>query len=153
MRRLTGCLWVAAWLMTGSPVLAAEEGGAATPLEAVQRFHTALKASDPETAILQLAPDLVVFETGFAEAHPRAYADRNLAMDIGFAVVTDRRILEQVERVEGDMAWVMTRAEVINRPGADPIALRQTETMILRRYRDGWKIAHIHWSGHSFNPD
>lgn len=132
---------------------AAADDGAATPLDAVQRFHSALKAGDPETAILQLAPDLVVFETGFAEAHPRAYADRNLAVDIAFAVVTNRRVLEQVERIEGAIAWVMTRSELLSKPGADPIALRQTETMILRQYRDGWKIAHIHWSGHTFDAD
>ncbi len=127
--------------------------GAATPIEAVQRFHEALKSSDPETAILQLAPDLVVFETGFAEAHPRAYADNNLALDLAFAVVTDRRIVEQVERVEDKIAWVLTRSELTSKPGTDPIALRQTETMILRQYADGWKIAHIHWSAHPFERD
>lgn len=144
------CLCLA--VLPGS-VLAAEGEGAATPIEAVQGFHEALKGSDPASAILLLAPDLVVFETGFAEAHPRAYADNNLALDLAFALVIDRRIVEQVERTEGKIAWVLTRSEMINKPGTDPLALRQTETMILRQYADGWKIAHIHWSAHPFETD
>lgn len=146
-------LILASSLMLLPAWVTAAPDGAATPIEAVQRFHEALKGSDPETAILQLAPDLVVFETGFAEAHPRAYADNNMAMDLAFAIVTNRRIVEQVERIEGKIAWVMTRSELTNKPGADPIALRQTETMILREYLDGWKISHIHWSAHPFQTE
>lgn len=89
MNRLPALFGLLMILLPAWATAQAERKGAATPIEAVQRFHEALKASDPETAILQLAPDLVVFETGFAEAHPRAYADNNLAMDLAFAVVTN----------------------------------------------------------------
>lgn len=121
----------------------------AGPARVVDRFHEALHASDASTALQQLAPDLVVFETGYGELAPGVYMQDALANDLAFAVVTRRRILDRSLRQEGNTAWVMSVAEISGTPGEQDIRLRQTETMILRRYEDGWKIAHIHWSAHS----
>jgi ketosteroid isomerase-like protein len=126
--------------------LAAEPPG---PASVVDRFHEALHASDASTALQQLAPDLVVFETGYGELAPGVYMQEALANDLAFAVVTRRRILDRSLRQEGNTAWVMSVAEISGTPGEQDIRLRQTETMVLRRYEDGWKIAHIHWSAHS----
>lgn len=118
------------------------------PSAVVDRFHAALKASDPKSAIGLLAPDLVVFETGFAEPVMRRYVESQLANDLAFAVVTQRRVIDRSERREGDLAWVLTVAEIRGQPGGEALRLQQTETALLRRYSDGWKIAHIHWSAH-----
>lgn len=119
------------------------------PAAVVDRFHEALRASDATTALRQLAPDLVVFETGYGELTPGGYLEGALANDLAFAVVTRRRIVDRSLRQEGNTAWVMSIAEITGTPGEQDIRLRQAETMILRRYEDGWKIAHIHWSAHS----
>lgn len=144
MRALT-----AVALLVGSLVSLPAASELAGPARVVDRFHEALHASDASTALQQLAPDLVVFETGYGELAPGVYMQEALANDLAFAVVTRRRILDRSLRQEGNIAWVMSVAEISGTPGEQDIRLRQTETMVLRRYEDGWKIAHIHWSAHS----
>lgn len=146
MRALTWLLLLGAALGPSSLAAQADTAG---PARVVDRFHEALRASDANTALQQLAPDLVVFETGYGELAPGVYLQGALANDLAFAVVTRRNIVDRSLRQEGNTAWVMSVAEITGSPGQQAIRLRQTETMILRRYEDGWKIAHIHWSAHS----
>jgi ketosteroid isomerase-like protein len=146
MRTLTRVLLLGAALGSCSLAAQAEPAG---PARVVDRFHEALHASDAATALQQLAPDLVVFETGYGDLAPGVYLQGALANDLAFAVVTRRNIVDRSLRQEGNTAWVMSVAEISGKPGEQAIRLRQTETMMLRRYEDGWKIAHIHWSAHS----
>ena len=47
--------------------------------------------------------------------------------------------------VVGDLAWIATESE-LKTQGAKPLNLVSTETMVLKRTAQGWRITHIHWS-------
>ena len=50
-------------------------------------------------------------------------------------------------QVAGELAWIGSESRISyqNKDGAAK-TVASTETMVLRRDAEGWKIAHIHWS-------
>jgi len=121
----------------------ASSGG---PAETVEAFHQALAATDREAVLELLAEDAVIFESGGAEMSPDEYAHHHLEADMAFSGATEREIVDRRVNETGDAAWVLTRTEVRGSFRGRDIASRGTETMVLARGEDGWRIAHIHWS-------
>ena len=47
-----------------------------------------------------------------------------------------------------DLTAVMVIAQISGQYENQPVNLVQSETMLLRHTEEGWRIVHIHWSGH-----
>lgn len=115
-------------------------------LAVVERFEQALAAGDRDTALAQLAPDLVVFESGHAERSRDEYAASHLDADIAFLKTATTRQTARRASADTDSALVLSESEVRSERNGKTTTRATLETLVLRR-RDGrWQITHIHWS-------
>jgi ketosteroid isomerase-like protein len=55
--------------------------------------------------------------------------------------VTSRR-----STVEGGVAWVLTQGRTKGSYDGKTVDRLTTETMVVKKAKAGWRIAHIHWS-------
>lgn len=119
-----------------------------SPEAAVDRFQEAVRAGNRELVLSFLARDVVIFEEGEAEIGVHQYAETHLAADMEFAKSTSTRILETRTGAGKDAAWVLRVSETSGTFRGRAVQRVGTETAILRREKGGWKIVHLHWSGH-----
>ena len=113
---------------------------------AVDAFHRTLAGGDREGALALLTPDVVVFESGGAEMSRDEYAGHHLAADMEYSAAAPARVLDRKQGGDGAVAWVISRTEMKGTFRGRPVHSRGTETMVLRRTAEGWRIAHVHWS-------
>lgn len=126
------------------PVLAQAANRSAV-LATVNAFHSAIERGDSIAALQQLAPDLLVLESGGLETLAE-FRSHHLAADIEYAKAVPNVRAEPTVVVSGDVAWVVGtsrttgtfRDRAINSAGAELIVLSHTA--------DGWRIRAIHWS-------
>ena len=130
-------------VLPGAPAMAESPRG---PAEVVAAFHDALSRGDRASAIELLGPDVVIFESGAAERSRKEYASHHLGADMEFAKATRREVVNREVGEAEDAAWVLTRSRTSGTFRDRPVDLRGTETMLLRKTLDGWRIVHIHWS-------
>lgn len=131
-------------LLGAGPLAAQETNG--TPVEVVRSFHVAISSGDSASALALIAPDVVIYESGGVEASREEYRSHHLGADMRFASAVTRRVTAQQEGIEGDVAWVLSETMTTGTLRGRRIESRGTETVILRRTPQGWKIVHIHWS-------
>lgn len=129
------------------PVLTPDaEAQAQAAVEVVDAFSAALKRGDIEAASGYLHPDLLVLESGGAERSRAEYLAEHAGADAEF--LRDATIVPLARRAaaNGDLAWVASESRIeYQREGAGKQSL-STETMVLKRGAEGWRIVHIHWS-------
>jgi ketosteroid isomerase-like protein len=113
--------------------------------ETVDSFQKRLAQGDTNGAAQLLDPAVLIFEGGGAEKSRDEYAAHHLKSDAEFLKNAEVRQLSRTGNGVGDFAWVATESE-LKATGAKPVDLITTETMILQRGPDGWRVAHIHWS-------
>jgi ketosteroid isomerase-like protein len=140
----TAFLLALALLALPGAVAAAENPSG--PQEAVAAFHDALSRGDRARVTELLAPSVVIFESGGAEVSREEYASHHLGADMEFAKATKQEVVEREAGEAGDAAWVLTRSRTSGTFRDKQVDLRGTETMLLRKTADGWRIVHIHWS-------
>jgi ketosteroid isomerase-like protein len=109
-------------------------------------FHDALARGDRARVTELLASDVVIFESGGAELSRAEYASHHLGDDMEFAQATKEEVVAREAGESGDAAWVLTRSRTTGTFREKKVDLRGTETMLLRKSADGWRIVHIHWS-------
>lgn len=128
---------------SGAPLPA----GTDEPVAAVDRFFRALAAGDTQRASTILDPAVLVYESGGAERSREEYASHHLASDAAFLKTAKHRLLSRTGAAVGDLAWVATESR-LTAPGSNGATTNvvSTETMVLRKTGDGWRIVHIHWS-------
>ena len=120
---------------------------AAAPAAAtVDAFHAALHRGDTHAAAALLAEDAVIFESGGVERTKREYAAHHLPADAEFSQSVSSAITRRAGYSDGTVAWIASEGRTTGTYKGEPLALATTETMILRRFGEDWKIAHIHWS-------
>lgn len=142
---------LAAVLLTATAVQA--QGPDETAVTAVVTdFHRALTESDRDGVLKLLMPNAVIFETGYVEASREQYAAGHLAADMLFAATVQREVVHREATVSGDLGLVITQTRNAGTFQGEPVKLTNTETMVLRRSGEHWKILHIHWSGHEPQP-
>jgi ketosteroid isomerase-like protein len=112
----------------------------------VEAFHLALGRGDTRAASALLTDDALIFESGGVERGKTEYAAYHLAADAAFAKATARVVSRRSGRAEGSTAWIGSESTTKGSFKNKPINSVSTETMILRRDRSGWRIAHVHWS-------
>ena len=141
-----------AWLATAQAPIAAPS--ASPPLSPATRdaaavvdaFHRALHAGNPSAAAALLAGDALIYESGSVERSKAEYASHHLPADTAFAKATTRTVTKRAGSAGGDLAWISTESTTMGTYKARAIKSRSTETMVLRREKGAWRIAHIHWS-------
>ena len=121
----------------------AEAAEAATTVDA---FHAALKAGDTAGALTFLAPDVMIFEEGGAERSRDEYASHHLGSDAAFAAASEATVTRRSGWADGDVAWVTSEGRTTGQFNGRAVDRLTTETMVLKRHSDGWRIHHIHWS-------
>lgn len=124
-------------------VVAAEAAGAAATVDA---FHAALKAGDTAAALALLAPEVMIFEEGGAERSRDEYASHHLGSDAAFAAASEATVTRRSGWADGDVAWITSEGRTTGRFNGRAVDRLTTETMVLKRHADGWRIHHIHWS-------
>ncbi len=118
---------------------------AAAAASAVDRFQDLLAKGDTAGAAAVLNPSVLIFESGEVEESRAEYASHHLQADATFLKSAQIRVLSRTGGATGDFAWVATESELTTR-GSKPMNMITTETMVLKRDQDTWRIAHIHWS-------
>lgn len=126
--------------------LAAEAQSAGVVIDA---FHAALKQGATDAALALLADDVLIFEGGGVERSKAEYASHHLAADAAFSKAVSSSVTRRAGGVSGDVAWIASEGRTTGTYKGRAIDVATTETMVLRRSGDGWKIVHIHWSSAS----
>ncbi|WP_277573792.1 YybH family protein [Xanthomonas euvesicatoria] len=112
----------------------------------VEQFSSALQAGDLQRAGTFLAEDVLILESGGAERSREEYLDGHATHDAAFLKTAHVQQRRRTARADGDLAWVGSESEVHTTREGGPVTLLSTETMVLKRTPQGWRIVHIHWS-------
>ncbi|MBN8527983.1 MAG: nuclear transport factor 2 family protein [Caulobacterales bacterium] len=123
--------------------VAAEAAAAAMSVDA---FHAALKGGDTAAALALLAPDVMIFEEGGAERSRDEYASHHLVSDAAFSAASETTVTRRSGWADGDIAWITSEGRTTGQFNGRAVDRLTTETMVLKRDADGWRIRHIHWS-------
>ena len=129
-------------------VFAMDQATQPTAEETVQAFRKALMAGNREAALTSLAPDVVIFEAGGAEMSRDEYSREHLPADIEFSRSVTSDTLVRGTGGTADSAWVLSRYRTRGSFHGRSVDSFDTETMVLHRSQEGWRIVHIHWSSH-----
>lgn len=117
-----------------------------SPRTVAQALHAALAAGDASAVEAMLDPKVLILESGGAERSRAEYAAHHMKSDMAFLKNAQYTLLRQSGDSVGDLAWVATEARIATRSGDGPVALMSTETLVLERGAEGWKVVHVHWS-------
>lgn len=132
----------------GAPVYAQTDTPDAQETEVrdvVESFGRALASGDSLAALELLHADVVIHESGHAETREE-YRSGHLRSDIAFAAAVPRTTVSDHVLLSGDVALYTSEYTAKGRFRSRDIDSVGTETMVLLRTADGWKIRHIHWS-------
>ncbi len=130
---------------TAAAQQAAPSGDEAAPRLAGQ-LHAALASGDSARVLELLHEEVRVYESGHAETRAE-YRAGHLGADIEFARGTEREVLSERVRSAGDgMALYLAEYRTTGTFRGEQVDSRGTETLVVERGSDGWRIVHIHWS-------
>lgn len=115
---------------------------------AVERFSDALGAGDLSKASAELDPDVIILESGGAERSRDEYLSGHAKDDADFLKTAMQTLKRRSAQASADLAWVASESAIHTMKGEEMLMLEATETMVLRKSSEGWKIVHIHWSSH-----
>lgn len=119
---------------------------AADAVAAVDRFSAALGTGALETAAVELDPGVLILESGGVERSRDEYLAGHAKSDAAFLKAAHVTLKRRTAQTAGDLAWVASESEIHAMKGNDMLMIASTETMVVRRTDQGWKIVHIHWS-------
>lgn len=133
--------------MPGMETKPAEAALASTPQAVVDAFQSALKSGDAKAAERLLAPDVLIYEGGGAERSRAEYAGHHLAGDMAFLKTAQIDVLKRASGGDDQQAWVSTESRIRGKTSkGKPLDVASTETALLRKTPEGWRIVHLHWS-------
>jgi len=119
---------------------------ASEPKDALAAFYAAMAAGDKAKATELLAPDITIYESGYVERSRAEYAGHHLPEDIAFAKTSTRTVLQQSQRIDGNLAVIWAESETKAKVKGKDIQILGTETALLQKNGEDWKIVHVHWS-------
>lgn len=120
--------------------------GTEAAVAAADRFGAGLKAGDMQAVEAMLDPKVLILESGGAERSREGYLSHHAISDAAFLKDTHGQLLRRAARRDGDTVWIGSESELHANKDGKPLTLLSTETMVLRRSGDDWRIVHIHWS-------
>lgn len=115
-------------------------------LMVAEQFSDALGSGDESVVLDLLADDVLIYESGGVEASRDEYAGHHLPADMKFLAGMEKTLLSQKVFEQGDLAIITSRSTLKGSYRDKPIDSKSTETLVLKRSENGWKIVHIHWS-------
>jgi len=107
-------------------------------------FGEALTRGDSVAALALLHPEVLIFEDGRAETKEQ-YSRAHIRADIAFASAVRMETLRDTVIVHGDLAVYARDYRARGRHRDREVDFTATETMVLVRMPDGWRILHIRW--------
>lgn len=119
---------------------------------AVDRFGKALSAGQLDKAGAELDAKVLILESGGAERTAAEYLGGHAKGDAAFLKTVHIQLVRRTAQVSGDMAWVGSESELHNMKDSKMTTILSTETMVLKRTGNTWKIVHIHWSSRTKKP-
>lgn len=125
---------------------------AAEAVAAVERFSAALGTGDLTAAGAELDPSVLILESGGAEHSRDEYLGGHAKSDAEFMKSAHVTLKRRTAHAAGELAWVGSESEIHAMKGADMLMIASTETMVVRKTAQGWKIVHIHWSSRKATP-
>lgn len=132
---------------SGNPVAVQDIGpGAADAVKVVDAFSVAIKAAKLMDAGDLLDPKVLILESGSSERSRDQYLESHAIADSAFMQNAQMQLRYRQARVVGNFAWVASEGLLQMRREGKPMAILSTETMLLGKGAQGWKIVHIHWS-------
>ena len=117
-----------------------------TPAETARLFHEALSSGAAHKVEALLDPQVLVLESGGAERSRAEYAAHHLGADMEFLRTMTSKLQRQSGDTVGNLAWVASESRLTGTANGTPVDLLSTETLVLQRASDGWKVVHVHWS-------
>lgn len=115
-------------------------------VKVVDAFSAAIKAGKLDTAEKLLDPSVLILESGGSERSRDQYLRGHAIADAAFLQNARQQLRYRQAQAEGDFAWVASEGELRSKENGKQSMLRTTETMLLKKTPQGWKIVHIHWS-------
>jgi len=115
-------------------------------VDTVTAFGTALAAGDFAKVERLLDPAVIILESGGAERSRAEYLGHHARSDAKFLAAAHVSLVRRVARVDGAVAWVASESEIHASRDGVPMTLLSTETMVLAKSAEGWRIVHVHWS-------
>jgi ketosteroid isomerase-like protein len=112
----------------------------------VDMFHAALGRGDTAGALRLLSDDALIYEGGAVERSKAEYASHHLGADAAFSKEVKSTLTRRVGRAAGQFAWIASEGRNEGTFRGRAIRANTTETMVLRRTGNSWRIVHIHWS-------
>ena len=105
-----------------------------------------MHAFRPADAAVLLDPGVPVLESGGSERDRAHYLAEHAQADANYMKDARQQLRYRQARIVGDMAWVGTESITTHDKDGKPSSSLSTETMLLKKTAQGWKIVHIHWS-------
>ena len=115
---------------------------------AVVEFSTALQAGDLKKVESLLDPNVLVFESGNAERSRAEYLKKHAGEDAAFLKKVHVMVKRRSAKADGNLAYVTTESDMHQMEGGKMQTIQSTETMVLQKSGETWRIVHIHWSSH-----
>ena len=113
---------------------------------AVAEFSTALQAGDLKRVEALLDPNVLVLEGGNAEHSRAEYLKHHAAEDAAFLKTVHVMVKRRSAKADGGLAYVTTESDLHQMQDGKMQTIQSTETMVLQKSGEAWRIVHIHWS-------
>ena len=131
----------------GMPVTVQDIAPAARDaVKVVDAFTAAIKAAKTSEAGKLLDDKALILESGGSERSRAEYLREHAIADATFMQSARQQLRYRQARAEGNVAWVGSESDLQTTKDGKPVTILNTETMVLRKGADGWRIVHIHWS-------
>lgn len=132
---------------SGKPVTVEDiTPSAADAVKVVDAFSAAIKAAKITDAGNLLDPKALILESGSSERIRDEYLQSHAMADAAFMQTAQQQLRYRQARAEGNVAWVGSESMLRTVKDGKEVVILSTETMVLRKGQDGWRIIHIHWS-------
>jgi len=144
----SGIAAVLASFALATAMTSAGAGEISGPAETANSFRRALENGNRQAVLELLAPEVLIYESGDIDRSRDDYAAHHLDADLAFLAKAKVRVLEQKVLQEGGVAWVATRTSTQSGERRH----LGTETLVLTRQAERWRIVHVHWSSRRATP-
>lgn len=132
---------------TAAATAAGREGEDANdPVGVARRLHAALSSGDAAGVERLLAPDVLIMEGGNVERSRKEYASHHLQSDLKFMKQMSYKLERQRSDADGSLAWVASEGTLKGERDGKSVDIASTETLVLKKSAEGWRVRHIHWS-------
>jgi len=111
-----------------------------------ERFGAAIKGADFDTVRTVLDEKVLILESGGAERSLEEYLGHHAIADAAFLAGATVKVTHRAGEMQGTTAWLATESEITPAAGSDEKPLLSTETLVMRKAGNAWRIVHVHWS-------